>query len=64
MITAGTGGAMEPQVKARAGTGWKACATVIFYAEAWQQEGTPAVLVERAFMPFSHLVTNRDRMQG
>ena len=30
MITAGTGGAMEPQAKARAGTGWKAFATVIF----------------------------------
>ena len=36
---------MEPQAKARPGTGWKACATVIFPAEAWQQEGTPAVLL-------------------
>ena len=55
---------MEPQAKARAGTGWKACATVIFAQRLGNQRGRPLRLVARAFMPFSHLVTNRDRMQG
>jgi hypothetical protein len=41
MITFGTGGAMEPQVSTCAGTGWKACATVIFAAETRQSPGTP-----------------------
>ena len=64
MITAGTGGAMEPQAKAGAGTGWEACATVIFAQRLGNQRGRPLRLIERTFMPFLHLVTNRDRMQG